>query len=57
MNSKKQARRDGAKARFSIMSYTQWSTRPGLHKNTDYSQASYDGYVARKAVEAQALGL
>jgi hypothetical protein len=46
------ARREGAAKRFRVMPFAEWAK-----SHPDASQQEYDGYIARKAVEAKALGL
>jgi len=53
-------RREGAKARFTILTWTQWNKQPKV-KAKKYSPAeakdAYSAYKQAKATEATALGL
>lgn len=60
MKSSIQDRRARAKARFSIMSLGQWDAtrfQKGRQSRIDEVPEAYAAYVARKTVEARALGV
>jgi len=59
MKQTKQQLRDGAKARFKIMSFTEWCSRNNILaiSHNEVLKADYDSYLFAKKVEAKALGV
>lgn len=53
----KQTRREEAASRFRILPFVRWCKDRGRGGHVDKHRDDYDGYLARKGVEATALGI